>query len=101
MTTYLGMPTAPPGVGHLRGSEPFPAAARRALADTQLRANLGMATATIRAKRAAVVAELGDWEELRAAGQAAKAGAMRHLDRYLEQLETRKKKGGVEEIKLK
>ena len=89
MTTYLGMPTAPTGVGHLRGSEPFPVAARRALADTQLRANLAMATATIRAKRAAVVAELGDWEELRAAGQEAKAGAMRHLDRYLEQLETR------------
>jgi L-lactate dehydrogenase complex protein LldF len=89
MTTYLGMPTAPPGVGHLRGSEPFPVAARRALADTQLRANLAMATKTIRAKRAAVVAELGDWEELRAAGQAAKTGAMRHLDRYLEQLETR------------
>jgi len=89
MTTYLGLPTAPPGVGHLRGSEPFPVAARRALGDTQLRANLAMATATIRAKRAAVVAELGDWEELRAAGQAAKAGAMRHLDRYLEQLETR------------
>jgi len=89
MTTYLGMPTAPPGVGHLHGSEPFPVAARRALADTQLRANLAMATKTIRAKRAAVVAELGDWEELRAAGQAAKTGAMRHLDRYLEQLETR------------
>jgi len=89
MTTYLGMPTAPPGVGHLRGSEPFPAAARRALADTQLRANLAMATKTIRARRAAVVAELGDWEELRAAGQAAKTGAMRHLDRYLERLETR------------
>jgi L-lactate dehydrogenase complex protein LldF len=89
MTTFLGLPTAPPGVGHLRGSEPFPVAARRALGDTQLRANLAMATKTIRAKRAAVVAELGDWEELRAAGQAAKAGAMRHLDRYLEQLETR------------
>jgi L-lactate dehydrogenase complex protein LldF len=89
MTTYLGLPTAPPGVGHLRGSEPFPVAARRALGDTQLRANLAMATKTIRAKRAAVVAELGDWEELRAAGQAAKTGAMRHLDRYLEQLETR------------
>jgi len=87
MTTYLGLPTAPAGVGHLRGSEPFPAAARRALADTQLRANLAMATTTIRRKRAAVVAELGDWEELRAAGQAAKTGMMRHLDRYLEQLE--------------
>jgi L-lactate dehydrogenase complex protein LldF len=96
MTTFLGLPTAPPGVGHLRGSERFPVAARRALADTQLRANLAMATKTIRAKRAAVVAELGDWEELRAAGQAAKAGAMRHLDRYLEQLETRvQARGGM------
>ena len=100
MSTFLGLPapggsggsspranTAPRGVGHLRAAEPFPAAARRALADSQLRRNLGKATATIRAKRAAVVAELPDWEELRAAGQAIKTEAMRHLDRYLEQLE--------------
>src|SRR5229473_204927 len=53
-------------VGHLRGADPFPVAARRALADTQLRRNLGKATRTIRAKRAAVVGELPDWEELRA-----------------------------------
>jgi L-lactate dehydrogenase complex protein LldF len=88
MSTYLGMPTAPKGVGHLRGSEPFPVAARRALADTQLRRNLAMATTTIRDKRAAVVAELPDWEDLRSAGQAVKTGAMAQLDRYLEQLET-------------
>src|SRR5712691_5388261 len=81
------LPTAPRGVGHLRGSEPFPVAARRALADSQLRRNLGQATATIQAKRAAVVAELPDWEELRKAGQAIKTETMRHLDRYLEQLE--------------
>jgi L-lactate dehydrogenase complex protein LldF len=86
MTTFLGLPTAPRGVGHLRGSEPFPVAARRALADTQLRRNLGRATSTIRAKRAAVVAELPDWEQLRDAGQAIKAETIRHLDRYLEQL---------------
>ena len=73
---YLGMPTAPRGVGHLRGADPFPVAARRALGDSQLRRNLGRATATIRAKRAAVVAELPDWEELRAAGPAIKADAM-------------------------
>ncbi|HXJ26100.1 MAG TPA: (4Fe-4S)-binding protein, partial [Streptosporangiaceae bacterium] len=48
-------PVAPPGVGHLQGAEPFPAAARRALADSQLRANLAKATSTIRAKRARVV----------------------------------------------
>jgi len=85
--TFLGLPTAPRGVGHLRGAEPFPVAARRALADSQLRRNLGRATATIRAKRAAVVSELPDWEALRAAGQAIKTETMAHLDRYLEQLE--------------
>jgi L-lactate dehydrogenase complex protein LldF len=87
--TFLGMPVAPGGVGHLRGTESFPVAARRALGDTQLRRNLGKATSTIRAKRAAVVGELPDWEELRAAGQAIKAETMAHLDRYLEQLEAR------------
>ncbi|HKO85324.1 MAG TPA: (4Fe-4S)-binding protein, partial [Actinomycetota bacterium] len=64
------MPTAPKGVGHLRGDRPFPAAARAALGDAQLRRNLGKATGTIRAKRASVVAELPDWAELRAAGAA-------------------------------
>ena len=52
----LGMPTlptAPRGVGHLRGDKPFPDAAREALRDGQLRANLGHATSTIRRKRAA------------------------------------------------
>jgi L-lactate dehydrogenase complex protein LldF len=85
--TFLGMPVAPRGVGHLRGADPFPVAARRALANTQLRRNLGKATSTIRAKRAAVTAELPDWEQLRAAGAAIKAHTMAHLDRYLEQLE--------------
>jgi len=91
VTTYLGMPAGPPtaprGVGHLRGSEPFPVAARRALADSQLRRNLGNATATIRAKRAAAVAELPDWEQLREAGRAIKAETMRRLDTHLLRLE--------------
>jgi L-lactate dehydrogenase complex protein LldF len=65
----------------------FPDAAKTALADTQMRRNLGKATTTIRAKRANVVAELPDWEELRAAGAAIKADVLRHLDRYLLQLE--------------
>jgi L-lactate dehydrogenase complex protein LldF len=85
--TFLGLPQAPRGVGHLRGTEPFPAAARRALGDSQLRANLGRATATIRAKRAAVVGEVPDWEDLRDAGEAIKARTMAGLDGYLEQLE--------------
>jgi len=87
VSTFLGMPTAPRGVGHLRGSEPFPAAARRALGDAQLRRNLAKATSTIRAKRAAVVAELPDWEALRTAGEAIKTATMRDLGRYLVQLE--------------
>jgi L-lactate dehydrogenase complex protein LldF len=61
--------------------------ARTALADPQLRRNLGHATATIRDKRAAVVAELPDWEQLRDAGSAIKADVMRRLPVLLEQLE--------------
>jgi L-lactate dehydrogenase complex protein LldF len=88
MTTFLGMPShAPRGVGFLHADEPFPAAARKALADPQLRRNIGMATTTIRAKRAAVVAEVADWEDLRAAGQAIKAATMARLDEHLERLE--------------
>lgn len=78
---------APPGVGHLRGEQPFPQAARNALGDTQLRRNIGNATATIRTKRAAVVAELDDWDELRDAGAALKAATMARLPELLEQLE--------------
>src|SRR5215212_9835983 len=85
--TFLGLPTAPRGVGHLRGDEPFPAAARTALRDGQLRANLGHATTTIRNKRAKVVAEVPDWEQLRAAGKAIKQSTMARLDELLVQLE--------------
>ncbi len=60
-STFLGIP-APRGVGHLRGGVPFPDAARDALADSQLRRNLGHATRTIRNKRLSVVGELDDWE---------------------------------------
>src|SRR4051812_14957224 len=79
--------TAPRGVGHLRGDEPFPAAARAALANPQLRRNLGHATSTIRAKSAKVIAELPDWQELRTAGSALKAGTMARLPELLLQLE--------------
>ena len=85
--TFLGMPTAPRGVGQLRQREPFPDAAASALGDRQLRRNLGHATAVIRAKRAGAVAEVADWAELRAAGAAIKDDVLAHLDRYLVQLE--------------
>jgi L-lactate dehydrogenase complex protein LldF len=69
-------------------SESFPEAARRELADSQLRANLARATSTIRDKRARTVAEVPDWEDLREAGRAIKADVMAHLDRYLVQFES-------------
>src|SRR3954453_7662152 len=65
----------------------FPEAARVALANPQLRANLANATTTIRAKRASVVAEVPDWEELREAGRAIKANTLARLDEYLVQFE--------------
>ncbi|MFD4725284.1 LutB/LldF family L-lactate oxidation iron-sulfur protein [Streptomyces seoulensis] len=72
--TFVGMPA-------------FPEAAREALDDGTLRGNLRHATHTIRAKRAAAVAEVSDWAELREAGSRIKEHTLRHLDRYLEQLE--------------
>ena len=95
----LGMPAppvSPRGVGNLRGDQQFPAAARTALANPQLRANLGHATATIRAKRAEVVAEVPGWEALREAGRQLKTHTMANLDTYLLQLEEQvTARGGV------
>ena len=65
----------------------FPEAARVELANVQLRANLRNATDTIQAKRAKVVEELPDWEELREAGKAIKTDVLGHLDEYLLQFE--------------
>jgi L-lactate dehydrogenase complex protein LldF len=86
VSTFLGLPTAP-REGNLRGDGLFPAAAAEAVKDSQLRRNIGHATATIRAKRARVVGEVPDWEELRQAGSAIKAETMAHLDRYLLEFE--------------
>ena len=65
----------------------FPDAARIALGDGRLRHNLRDATTTIRDKRARVVAEVPDWEELREAGRAIKEDVMHRLDEYLLQFE--------------
>ena len=72
----------------------FPQAAKSALANSQLRRNLGKATTTIRNKRDSVVSELPDWEALRTAGSAIKAHVMRHLDEYLLQLEASVQRAG-------
>ena len=89
-TVDLGMPLpprSPAGAGHLRGEEGFTAAARHELHNDQLRANLRKATHTIRGKRAAVVGEKEDWEELRLAGSAIKRDVMARLPELLERFE--------------
>ncbi|MEW2398898.1 LutB/LldF family L-lactate oxidation iron-sulfur protein [Streptomyces sp. NPDC046862] len=72
--TFVGMPA-------------FPKAAHEAVNNTTLRGNLRHATHTIRAKRAKAVTEVSDWAELREAGKRIKDHTLRHLDRYLVQLE--------------
>jgi iron-sulfur cluster protein len=72
--TFVGMPV-------------FPVAAREALGNSQLRHNLAHATHTIRDKRARVVAEVPDWEDLRAAGAAIKDATLADLEQHLVQLE--------------
>ncbi|MGW1952778.1 LutB/LldF family L-lactate oxidation iron-sulfur protein [Streptomyces sp. NPDC001920] len=72
--TFVGMPA-------------FPKAAHEAVYDATLRGNLRHATHTIRAKRAKAVAEVSDWAALREAGKRIKDHTLRHLDRYLVQLE--------------
>ncbi|WP_445258136.1 lactate utilization protein B [Nocardioides aurantiacus] len=74
--TFVGMPA-------------FPQAAREALADSQLRHNLAHATGTIRDKRARVVAEVDDWEELRTRGAAIKDATLADLETHLLTLEER------------
>ncbi|MEP7194110.1 MAG: lactate utilization protein B [Actinomycetota bacterium] len=66
---------------------PFPVAAKKALADSQLRGNLRNATHTIRTKRARVVAELDDFEQLREAAADIKDDVLGSLVHYLEQVE--------------
>ena len=73
--------------GARRGTADFPEAARRELANPQLRRNLGHATRTIREKRARAVAELDNWQQLRDAGAAIKHDVMANLDRYLVEFE--------------
>jgi L-lactate dehydrogenase complex protein LldF len=72
----------------------FPEAAPAALGDEQLRHNLWVATHTIRARRAAAVAECADWDELREAGRAIKRRVLRHLDEYLLQFEQAVRQAG-------
>jgi L-lactate dehydrogenase complex protein LldF len=66
---------------------PFPLAAGAALEDAQLRKNVRHATDVIQAKRARVVGELPEWQQLREAGRAIREHTISYLATYLEQFE--------------
>lgn len=83
MSTFLGTP----GIGNLRGDSSFPTAARRELANTQMRRNVSHATRTIRSKHLAAVGECPDWEQLREAGSALKRDVLARLPELLTELE--------------
>jgi L-lactate dehydrogenase complex protein LldF len=74
-------------VGDAASAPDFPEAAGEALRNAQLRRNVRRATDVIRGKRALVVGEMDDWQELREAGRQIKAHVLRHLDEYLQQFE--------------
>ncbi|WP_234572579.1 LutB/LldF family L-lactate oxidation iron-sulfur protein [Rhodohalobacter sp. 614A] len=75
-------------------SPTFEESAQAYLSNTQLRKNIGHATHTIREKRKVTVGEMPDWEDLREAGSRIKTRVMRHLDKYLLQLEESVQKAG-------
>jgi L-lactate dehydrogenase complex protein LldF len=72
----------------------FDRAAPEALREAGVRANVRLAQDTIRARRAKVVAELPDWQELREAGRAIKDRTLRRLDEYLVELEASVRRAG-------
>jgi L-lactate dehydrogenase complex protein LldF len=74
----------------------FPMAAKAAMGDAQLRKNVRHATDVIQAKRARVVAEMPDWQDLREAGKQVRQHTMENLDFYLEEFEANcTRAGGV------
>lgn len=74
-------------VGEAADALPFPEAAHRLMANTQLRRNVRHATDVIRNKRGKVVDEMPDWQQLRDAGHAIKEHTLQNLGRYLIQFE--------------
>ena len=91
MSILLGTPSMPPrapkDVGHLRGDRSFQKAAHVDLYNATQRRNLHKATHTIRAKRANVISEIDDWEDLREAGSGIKRDVMARMPELLEQFE--------------
>lgn len=74
-------------VGESAQAPSFQKAALPLLDDAQLRKNVRHATGVITRKRALVVDEQQDWQQLRAAGSEIKRHTLRHLDDYLIQFE--------------
>ncbi len=74
-------------VGEADRAPSFQTAALPLLEDAQLRKNVRHATDVTQRKRAQVVADSADWQELRSAASAIKAHTMRYLDQYLLQFE--------------
>ncbi len=70
-----------------RTAPAFPIAAKTAMENTQLRRNVRHATDVIQAKRARVVGEMPDWQQLRESGRQIRQHTMEHLDFYLEEFE--------------
>lgn len=104
MSTFLGLPRtfsatrntsrsndrvtrAVAGRGNIVEETAFPALAEHEMANVQLRTNLARATTTIRTKRAARVAEMPHWEDLRTAGSDTKSYVMENLPELLLQFE--------------
>lgn len=81
-------------VGEAAQADKFPTAAKKLVRDTQLRHNVRHATDIIRNKRAKVVAEVADWQQLRESAHQIKEHTLRHLDFYLEQFEAACTKAG-------
>jgi L-lactate dehydrogenase complex protein LldF len=68
---------------------PFPQAALPVLRNPQLRKNVAHAIDVIQDKRAKLVAEKTDWQELRSAASAIRQHAIENLGAYLEEFEIR------------
>ena len=76
-----------PGLLDPKTAPKFQTAARTLLRDSQLRKNVRHATNVIQAKRARMVEEMPDWQQLREAGRQIRNHTLLRLDFYLEQFE--------------
>ena len=74
-------------VGEAASAPAFSVAAKMLMGNEQLRRNVRNATGIIRGKRANVVGETPDWQQLRDTAHAIKDHTLRHLSHYLVQFE--------------